>query len=268
MSALVIALLAACGNQTSPTGPAGPRPAGQPAQPPADSASVPVTPASWPNEPAGLGTITNNSLDTLDAAGWRTSWNDKHWVTAAHDAQRGKVIRWDYPAGFTGGRGPGMEYYEHAPAKEVYAGFWWKPSDPWQTHPGSHVNKIAFWYTTSTGRSMDLQMYGSPPYQLHVVSELTSGGIRMPPNVTPSTVTLGVWHRIEWHLKYASSSGGSDGLVEWWMDGVLQGRYTNVQTPSDAGYAQYQISPTWGGVDGVKSENDYFLYDEIHLSGR
>ena len=81
-------------------------------------------------------------------------------------------------------------------------------------------------------------------------------------------VTLGVWHKIEWHIKYASTSTSGDGVVEWWMDGVLEGRYANLQTPDDAGFTEYQVSPTWGGLGGVKTENDYFQYDGVHLSRR
>jgi hypothetical protein len=230
--------------------------------------SVPQPPSSgsWANEPSGLSTISNNPLDALNVLGWGTAWNNGT-IVPANDPQRGSVLQWNYPVGFTGGKGPGMEYYDHAPAKEVFAGFWWKPSDPWQNHDGSHVNKIAFWYTTTAGQNIDIQMYGTPPYRLDVVVEFPSA-TRLAPNVTTSAVTLGVWHKIEWHAKYASSAGSGDGLVEWWMDGVLQGRYTNIQTPNDAGYAQYQISPTWGGLDGVKTENDYYRYDDIHLSRR
>jgi hypothetical protein len=50
------------------------------------------------------------------------------------------------------------------------------------------------------------------------------------------------------------------------MDGILQGRYTNVRTPNDAGFIEYQFSPTWGGEGGLKTENDYFMFDSVHLS--
>jgi hypothetical protein len=111
-----------------------------------------------------------------------------------------------------------------------------------------------------------MQMYGSPPYRMDVVPVFNGVMTRMPPNVTQSPVTLGVWHKLEWHIKYATISGGSDGIVEWWMDGILQGRYTNVRTPNDAGFIEYQFSPTWGGEGGLKTENDYFMFDSVHLS--
>ena len=211
--------------------------------------------------------MTDNPFDALDVLGWRTAWNDAGWVTPATDPVRGNVIRWNYPVGFTGGRGPGMEYYDHAPAKEVFAGFWWMASDPWQNHP-SQVNKIAFWYAPTSGQNIHMRMYGEPPYRLDVVAEFPSGTVAFAPNVNNNPVKLGVWHKIEWHIKYASTGTSGDGVVEWWMDGVLEGRYNNLQSPDDAGFIEYQVSPTWGGNGGVKTENDYFQYDGVHLSRR
>ena len=126
------------------------------------------------------------------------------------------------------------------------------------------MNKVAFWQTPTWGSSADIQMYGPGPYYLHVVTQFPAGTFRLTPNATATPVQLGAWHRVEWHMKYGS--GGADGVVEWWLDGVLQGRYTNVQTPNDAGFIEYQFSPTWGGNDGTKTEDDYYLYDHVKLS--
>ena len=54
--------------------------------------------------------------------------------------------------------------------------------------------------------------------------------------------------------------GRGDGIIRWWMDGVLVGDYTNVKFPNDNGFVEYQISPTWGGNTGdVKTENRLLL---------
>jgi hypothetical protein len=149
-------------------------------------------------------------------------------------------------------------YYTHASRQEVYAGFWWKPSSPWQNHP-SGVNKLAFWFLGNS--NISIQMYGPAPYFLHVVTELPAETKRYVPNSTATAVTLGVWHRVEWHMS-------TTGLVEWWLDGVLQGRYTGIQYSSTSGFSMFQFSPTWGGVDGSKGEADHYWYNAVHLSGR
>ena len=54
--------------------------------------------------------------------------------------------------------------------------------------------------------------------------------------------------------------GRGDGIIRWWMDGVLVGNYTNVKFPNDNGFVEYQISPTWGGNTGdIKTETRLLL---------
>ena len=61
--------------------------------------------------------------------------------------------------------------------------------------------------------------------------------------------------------------GGSDGIVRWWLDGVLQGTYTDVRFPDDDGFEEFQIAPIWGGVGGPnKTETDFFWFDHVHVS--
>jgi hypothetical protein len=79
-------------------------------------------------------------------------------------------------------------------------------------------------------------------------------------------VTLGVWHRIEWYARYSSTDSTRDGETRWWLDGVLQGAYTDLQSPADAGFKEFQLAPTWGGVGGTKDERDFFCYDHTYIS--
>src|SRR2546425_13301908 len=82
----------------------------------------------------------------------------------------------------------------------------------------------------------------------------------LPPNVSPVALTLGVWHRLEFHIDPSAN------LAEWWIDGTLSGRYTDVSFAA-ATLDQIKLSPTWGGNTGqVKAETDYFWYDHVHLS--
>jgi len=56
--------------------------------------------------------------------------------------------------------------------------------------------------------------------------------------------------------------------VRWWMDGVLVGNYTDAQFPGDAGFAEFQLSPTFGGTGPAKTENDYYWVDHVHVGRR
>ncbi|HWZ27015.1 MAG TPA: Ig-like domain-containing protein [Gemmatimonadales bacterium] len=235
------------------------------------TATQPPPSGMWTNEPSGFTTIADYGFDALNLNGWTTIWNTAGNGSIAGDATAPasppNVFQVMYPTGFAGGSAPATMYLDHTPAKEAYTGFWWKPSNPWQNHPSSNVNKILFWYTASNA-NIDIQMYGPAPYYLHVVQEFPSGSIRFQPNVNSTPVTLGQWHKIEWYIKYATTSTSADGVVKWWLDGVLQGNYTNIQTPDDAGLFEYKISPTWGGVNDTKTETDYYWYDQVHISHR
>ena len=80
------------------------------------------------------------------------------------------------------------------------------------------------------------------------------------PNVNATVVTLGQWHKIEW---YASKNG----TLKWWLDGVLQGSYTNVRNSFN--FDMFQFSPTWGGNSGArKRQTDHYWYDHARLSTR
>ena len=50
------------------------------------------------------------------------------------------------------------------------------------------------------------------------------------------------------------------------MDGVLQGSYADLQTPGDAGFSEYQLAPTWGGLYSTKTETDYYWFDHARIS--
>jgi hypothetical protein len=73
-------------------------------------------------------------------------------------------------------------------------------------------------------------------------------------------IVLGSWHKIELYFSY------SNHIVRWWMDGTLIGNYTNVTFPSSGCFAEFQFSPTWGGVGDVKSQTDYFWFDDAYIS--
>lgn len=87
------------------------------------------------------------------------------------------------------------------------------------------------------------------------------------PNVAARPVVPGTWHRIEWLLAYNTTTGPANGIVRWWLDGELIGDHTDVPFP-ESPLAEYKLSPTWGGVGEVKSQDDYYRFDHIYISGR
>ena len=66
-------------------------------------------------------------------------------------------------------------------------------------------------------------------------------------------------------MKYSTTSTSGDGIIKWWLDGVLQGDYENQNMPDDSGFAGYQLRPAWDGSE-TKTEQDYMWFDHLHIS--
>jgi hypothetical protein len=233
---------------------------------------------TWPNEPAGFTLVSDEAFNALTENGWtggqgQTTNGSGLVLTTDPTAPLSPlyVLQCTYATGFQAGSAPCHEWYNPgSPVAETYVGFWWKPSNPWQSHP-SGVNKIMFLFPQTSGAGSMFTMMndaGGGNYRIVVTTQFPSDNRNLLPNMTATPVTLGQWHRIEWYVKYSTTGSSHDGVVRWWLDGVLQGVYTDLQTPADAGFIEYIFSPTWGGVGGTKTETDYYWFDHAHISRR
>ena len=241
----------------------------------------------WPHEPPGFVVVTDYGFsdpipqtsgdESLPVGcGWGVVFNGYGLAARVTDsaapASPPFVLQESYPGagnsylpnGFPTGGAPGTLFYDHFLGKELYVGFWWKPSNPWQDASTSGVSKIAFLFAQRGHGPMYIMMHGiGSPRQLVVETEFPGDNRNLYPNVHNPDPALGVWHRIEVYARYAS---GAAGIVKWWMDGVLVGSYADVVFPDDRGFSVFNFSPTFGGTGAPKSENDYFWYDHVHIS--
>lgn len=222
--------------------------------------------APWPHEPPGLRVVADQSWDRLGGR-WKLLWGNAR-IDSTGDAPGSPpaVLRIDFPAGFIGGSAPGTEAITFPGSRTVYAGLWWKASDPWEGHP-SNSNKIAYLFAEPHG-SMSLMMYGTPggPYELRVFPDWHGEWLR--PNVAQVPVTLGVWHRIEWLVVEGAAGTSGGGIVRWWLDGELIGSHTDVRL-AEGPMTEFRLAPVWGGAEPVpKRTTDHFLFDHTRLSVR
>lgn len=217
----------------------------------------------WSHAPAGLVTVSDGIPLASSDSGWKC---EGEGVSLASNQ-----LLFTYPPGFQSGYAPGVAYLDlPAPTPETYFGFLWKPSDPWQTHP-SGVNKIALLFpATSSGGTIYIMLFwDGRRYTVQVETTFDSDTRRLEPNLTATPVKLGEWHQIEWYVRYSSNPSSRDGVVRWWLDGVAQGEYTDLQMPPDAGFIQYTIRPVWGGgVGDSKKQRDSFAYGRVYISKR
>jgi hypothetical protein len=239
---------------------------------------VPGAIPAWPNEPAGLTVRTDWGFDQPppilgDVAipgspGWKivsqaVPGSPRGWTMLVLDPGAPlsplNVYDFVYPQGMVEGNAPATVYYSNLGANEVYAGFWWKPSSPFDLGPDG--NKIAFLFNGAGPGGGQQFLILRTDGRLHVLPEYPGDFRWRAPNVTATVVTLGAWHRIEWYANVAT------GTLEWWLDGVLQGSHTDVRNPVK--FDMFQLSPTWGGnIGALKHETDHYWFDHVHLSTR
>src|SRR5216683_3626 len=210
--------------------------------------------------PVGAGVRLSGGWGIDNQSGLATRITDP---TAPAPASPPYVAQYTYPIGFVAGDSPAGVYYEPLPTgiNELYIGFYWKPSNPWQDHPAG--NKIAFQFAGGGGAGgQTFIMMTTPSHTLRPTLEFTTDlGRNLEPNVNQTAISLGQWHLIEWYMNKATHT------MKWWLDGVLQGNYTNVNYPANQ-FDTFTLDPTWGGIGGTKTETDYYWYDHVRLTRR
>jgi hypothetical protein len=232
--------------------------------------------STWPNEPAGFTTITDWGLDQAvptsgdvpisGSPSWHVIGNSLPgsilgWTVLGSDisapSSPSSVYDFVFPIGMIEGEAPSTVYYGQLTGKEIYVGFWWKPSNPFNYGPNG--NKIAFIFNGGGGVGGQQFIILKSDHLLHVLPEYPGDYVWRNPNVNSTAVTLGQWHRIEWY------SNVQTGVMKYWLDGILQGSYTDVKNTFD--FDVFEFSPTWGGNSGaIKQETDHYWFDHVHIS--
>lgn len=92
----------------------------------------------------------------------------------------------------------------------------------------------------------------------------------LPQNANSSPLmTAGQWH--EWELLVELNTlGQADGTLKMWIDGTLILNYSNmvwISTGNTHGFYEYRWNPTWGGIGGAKTRDDFVLIDHAYISG-
>ena len=204
-------------------------------------------------------------------SGWQIIWNDKGLGTAIVDTSApfsSPIFQLKYVAGFEGGSAPASaEYLPVTGARKIHASFWWRANADWQGHP-SNVNKLHFIFFPEEYGDMVMVIYGPPggPYELRSALQLRKGDTRawLRPNVGDGQISFGNWHHIEWEVSLPNDEE-ANGVVKWWLDSNLVGDYEDINFPPGINFTAYKISPTWGGIGGMKEKDDYFWFGGVEV---
>jgi hypothetical protein len=109
--------------------------------------------------------------------------------------------------------------------------------------------KVTFLFTNGSGQVYTGVYHNATndaaPYRIAANTEWAPYGQEIwYPNVTTTPINTGEWHRIEFYYKWETNPGSSgDGVIRWWVDGVLNGDYTTVHYPADS-FIELQYAPT------------------------
>jgi hypothetical protein len=162
---------------------------------------------------------------------------------------------------------PSVHWISMPGLREVYTVWWIKVSPNWQCSPAG-CGKMTFLFTNGAGQ-VYTNLYNSAggqgaPYRVGVNTEWAPyGQMVWMPNATTTPINPGEWHKIEVYYRWETSPGSSgDGIIRWWVDGVLNGDYTTVHYPASS-FIEYQFAPT---LQNPPSAEQYMYIDHSYVS--
>ncbi len=226
------------------------------------------------DEPPGMILINEQPWDCMACNGWsyktEYGWSDIQPDPAAPKSP-GHVLRVVFPTTMPRDNGPSNQWLLLArPGRwhEIYVSYWIKWGDPWDSR--EQGAKISFMWAQGGSYIYALQTAG-PPYNVGMVVGWPPYGYSYGdrgvwhPNVTTTPIVTGRWYFVEEYFKYASTPGGSDGIIRWWVNGALNGDFRSVTYPADAGFTQFEFPFTRQATPLARS---YVYVDDTRVSGR
>ena len=197
------------------------------------------------------------------------------------------VGRIKFPQGFVAGGEPVVVYKSLNQTSKRYWSFYFKLSSVWEGQSASGC-KIHHLYVNGLNRLiihalgsgltdpiipvMEFQQLAAN-YDAASQGGLGTGntGAMLPnqPGQTGVQLVRGQWYLMEGYVE-AGTPGNADGVVKWWINGVLVGSYTKVPFVAAGGSATWEDwnwAPTWGGLGGTVGQTQYQYIDELYVSG-
>ena len=229
---------------------------------------------AWPNDPPTFTTVTDQPWNLLSGNGWnflrRTASKDPNIaVDAATPLSPSNMLRMVFTTDMQQDTEPSVHWHGLSGIKEVYTGWWMKLSPNWTCSPAG-CGKVTFLFTNGSGQVYTGVYHsaagGGPPYRIAANTEWAPYGQHIwYPNVTTTPVSPGEWHRIEFYYKWETTPGVSgDGIIRWWVDGTLNGNYTNVHYPAGS-FIEFQYAPT---LQNPPPAEQYMYVDHTYIRRR
>lgn len=176
----------------------------------------------------------------------------------------------------TGSGGTELHYIAPSAIRDVYVGFWWR-TNPEFTGNQVNANKTffirgtqggqngVFYLRTNPGQPKFLYWSTQLPYNLNQCFGAPDQD-HCYPNVTTTPINPGTWYRVEVYMKASTCPTCRDGAVKWWINGVLNGNYSNFAYGPLVN--EWVWSETWDGAGngaGFTSNPSHYI-DHLHIS--
>jgi hypothetical protein len=232
-----------------------------------------LTPLPGPSAGApALPAFNDQPWSTLTGDGWsylrRTASKDSDIVVdATAPASAPEALRIVFTTDMAPDSEPGVHWIRLPGVREVHVAWLVKWSRNWTCSPAG-CGKIAFLRTEGEGNAYinygDFGR-GGHPRAIAVDTQWAPYGERVwPANRAATAVTPGRWYRMEWYLRHPSAPAAADGVMQWWVDGALNGDYTDVRFPP-GGFVQFELAPT---LQHPPPAEQYMYLDHVRISVR
>jgi hypothetical protein len=223
-------------------------------------------------EPAGLTQFNEQSWDGLTANRWsylrRTSAKDGDIVTdPSAPVSPERVLRMIFTPDMQRDSEPSVHWISLPRPRAVHTAWWIKLSENWTGSPAGAC-KMTFLWTASDGQG---QVYtalyrSSEPHHVGVNTQWAPYAQRIwDANITATPIYYGRWYRIDWYVRWATAPDAANGVIRWWVDGVLNGNHTDVRFPDADGFQQFEFAPT---VQIPPPAEQYIYIDHSFVRGR
>lgn len=226
----------------------------------------------WPNEPAGLTPLTDVPWNRLTNPGWEYFDDEVINLSIVNDSSAPRspsnVYQHRFPVGWPAGTGGGVSWYRLT-HDELFVGMYFKHSSNWE-QPLAELSKLFYVFQRrGNDRQATFMTMAGPtggPYTLQISNE-PEGGAWWKQNVADIQIVPGNWYRLEVYYKKASVSWSGDGVVRWWIDGVLAANHTNARLRGES-FTEFHLNPVWGGGGTPSTREINIRFDHIYISGR
>lgn len=230
----------------------------------------------WSNEPSGLTEKVDCPFDNLSACGLLDTYSTSTIQTDTKaPVSPSNVVRSRIEANSDVG-GMQLVYALRDTYRELYVGMMWRTNAGFVTNPTA-ANKMWFMRGPETNGFFGLNLAIGATTGTIGFGHNTGGldnshtcdadlGLICNPTAGTSLVSIGQWTKLEAYIKASTTSTSRDGIVRWWVNGVLVGNYTDMNYPG--GMNEWIWTETWGNKSvNLPVAREHYL-DHLHISAR